>query len=191
MSRIPPLAFAAAPPDIQRSYDWVQKRYGRPLDPVGVTAHSAPVFEGYRAFESGLRQLAHLDHSLAELVSTKVAAMLGCAFCIDIASYLSQELGVTERQILDLAAYATSDAYSARERLAFDYAVSMSGAQVDVPDALFEQLEHEFTTGELVELTAVIAWENYRSRFNMALGMESHGFSDGRACALPEHPLQR
>lgn len=186
MSRIAPLPYAAATPEMQRSFEWVQAKYGRLLEPVSVTAHSAPVFEGYRAFEDGLRRLAHLDHALAELVSTKVAAMLGCAFCIDIGSYLSQERGATERQIIDLADYATSDAYSARERLAFDYAVTISGAQVDVPDNLFERLEREFTTGELVELTAVIAWENYRSRFNMALGMESHGFSDGRACALPE-----
>lgn len=188
MTRIAPLPYTEATPEIQRSYDWMQHRYGRLLDPATVTAHSTPLFEGYGAFEAGIRRIAHLDHALAELVSTKVAAMLGCAFCIDIGSYLSQTRGVTERQILELGQYATSDAYSARERLAFDYAVAMSGREIEVADELFERLDREFSTAELVELTGVIAWENYRSRFNMALGMDSHGFSDGRACALPERP---
>ncbi|RJQ09605.1 MAG: carboxymuconolactone decarboxylase family protein [Dehalococcoidia bacterium] len=186
VSRITPLPYSDARPEVQRVYDRVERRYGRSLDPVMVTAHSTPIFDGYIAFESGMQHTAHLEQRLVELVSTKVAAMIGCAFCIDLGSFLSQERGVTERQILEMADYATSDAYTQRERLAFDYAIAMSGGRVEVADDLFQRLGQEFTTGELVELTAVIAWENYRSRFNMALGMDSHGFSDGRTCALPE-----
>lgn len=189
MTRIPPVPYANARPEVQRVYDQIQRRYGRPLDPVAVTAHSDPIFDGYLAFEAGVRRAEHLDVRLIELVSTKVAAMIGCAFCIDIGSYLSLEFGVSERQLTELGDFATSDAFSERERLALAYAVALSGAQVRVDDDLFERLAAEFTTGELVELSAVAAWENYRSRFNMALGMESHGFSDGRACALPEPPV--
>jgi alkylhydroperoxidase family enzyme len=37
----------------------------------------------------------------------------------------------------------------------------------------------------LVELTAVIAWENFRSRFNHAVGIEAHGFAENGVWALP------
>jgi hypothetical protein len=36
-----------------------------------------------------------------------------------------------------------------------------------------------------VELTATIAWENYRARFDHAFGIEGEGFSEGAFCALP------
>jgi len=36
-----------------------------------------------------------------------------------------------------------------------------------------------------VELTATVAWENYRARFDHAFGLESEGFTDGSVCALP------
>jgi hypothetical protein len=36
-----------------------------------------------------------------------------------------------------------------------------------------------------VELTACIAWENYRARFDHAFGVESENFSEGSFCALP------
>jgi hypothetical protein len=38
--------------------------------------------------------------------------------------------------------------------------------------------------GLLVELTAAIAWENHRTRFNRALGMGYGGFSKGSYCLL-------
>ncbi len=39
---------------------------------------------------------------------------------------------------------------------------------------------------QLVELTAAIAWENYRARFDHAFGIEAQGFSAGAYCPLPE-----
>lgn len=37
----------------------------------------------------------------------------------------------------------------------------------------------------MVKLTSIIAWENYRARFNHALGIESEEFSKDAYCPLP------
>jgi hypothetical protein len=42
----------------------------------------------------------------------------------------------------------------------------------------------EKDAGLLVELTAAIAWENHRARFNHALCMGYGGFSEGTYCLL-------
>lgn len=86
----------------------------------------------------------------------------------------------------DRTHYLTSDASSERERVALEYAVAMSGARAEVDDALFERVRAEFTEPEIVELTVLAAWENYRSRFNRALGLQAHRFTAGSVCALPE-----
>jgi len=39
--------------------------------------------------------------------------------------------------------------------------------------------------GMLVKLTHVIALENMRGRFNLALGIGAAGFSEGMVCAVP------
>ena len=49
-----------------------------------------------------------------------------------------------------------------------------------VSDAFFNRLTKVFTHEELVELAAVIALENFRSKFNPVFGVES-----GESCGLP------
>lgn len=61
----------------------------------------------------------------------------------------------------------------------------MTRTPVEVPDALFERLREKLTAAQLVELTAVVAWENYRARFNHAFGAESENFTEGAYCAMP------
>jgi alkylhydroperoxidase family enzyme len=65
-----------------------------------------------------------------------------------------------------------------------EYADSMTQTPVEVRDALFAKLREKFTDAQLVELTATLAWENYRARFDHAFGVESEGFTAGSYCAL-------
>lgn len=66
-----------------------------------------------------------------------------------------------------------------------DYATRMTRVPVEVPDELFGRLRERFNEAAMVELTATIAWENYRARFDHAFGIEAEGFSEGAVCALP------
>jgi alkylhydroperoxidase family enzyme len=93
---------------------------------------------------------------------------------------------MTEAQLRDLPRYQASPAFSALEKVVLDYAVAMTNTPVEVPDALFARLREHFAEAELVELTAAIAWENYRARFDHAFGIEAQGFSEGAYCPLPE-----
>jgi alkylhydroperoxidase family enzyme len=95
---------------------------------------------------------------------------------------------VTEEQLHDIATYRTSRHFSPLEKLVIDYAVELTKTPVAVPDALFAQLREHFDDKQLVEITAAIAWENYRSRFNRGFAIEAHGFSEGAYCPMPERP---
>jgi hypothetical protein len=57
---------------------------------------------------------------------------------------------------------------------------------VAVISSPFDALRSHFDTPALVALTHVITLGNLRGRFNVALGIGSSGFSDGRVCALPD-----
>ena len=51
---------------------------------------------------------------------------------------------------------------------------------------LFGSLREHFSDGQLVEVTAAIALENYCARFNHAFGMISQRFSEVSFCAIRE-----
>ncbi len=72
-----------------------------------------------------------------------------------------------------------------------EYADGMTQTPVEVPDALFAKLREKFTDAQLVELTATLAWENYRARFDHAFAVESEGFTAGSYCALPARAANR
>jgi alkylhydroperoxidase family enzyme len=105
---------------------------------------------------------------------------------MDIGSAVGRQAGVTEEQLRDLPGYAQSPAFSTLEKLVIEYAVEITKTPVEVPDSLFTALRQHFNEAQLVELTATIAWENYRARFDHAFGIDAQGFSAGAFCVLPE-----
>ena len=98
---------------------------------------------------------------------------------------MGRRQGVTEQQLLDLATFETSAAFTELEKLVLRYAVAMTQTPVEVPDELFAGLRQQFEPRQMVELSSAIAWENYRARFDHAFGIEAEGFSAGAVCALP------
>jgi alkylhydroperoxidase family enzyme len=88
---------------------------------------------------------------------------------------VSSALGVSEKKILALPDYATSPLYDAAERVALEYADAMTLSDREVGDELFDRLRRFYDDNALVELTAVIAWENASSKFNRALRVPSQG----------------
>ncbi len=88
---------------------------------------------------------------------------------------MGSELGVPDEKILALDEYATSPLYDEKERVALEYADAITLSDRDVSDELFSRVRSFFDDDALVELTAVIAWENSSSKFNRALRVPSQG----------------
>ena len=84
-------------------------------------------------------------------------------------------------KLADVTAWRDSTLFSEAERLALDYAERITYTDRKVDDALVDQLKQHYTEAQIVELTAAIAMENFRSKFNPALGIEAQGF-----CMVPK-----
>jgi len=86
---------------------------------------------------------------------------------------VGSELGVSNEKIRALADYATSPLYSEAERIALEYADSMTITGREVSNEFFARLREFYDDDQIVELTAIIAWENSSSKFNRALRVAS------------------
>jgi len=74
------------------------------------------------------------------------------------------------------AYWRDSRLFSEEEKLALEYAERMTITGERVDDALFARLKARFSEAQIVELAAAVALENFRSKFNPALGVDSQGF---------------
>ncbi len=90
------------------------------------------------------------------------------------------QTGASEDKIRQLPAWRESPLFSPLERDALDYAEKITITGEKVSDDLFVRLRAHFSEGQIVELTAAVALENFRSKFNPALGVAAQGF-----CVLP------
>jgi 4-carboxymuconolactone decarboxylase len=156
------------------------------IEPVEAMAHAPAFMYGYGAIELGNERSHAVALPLKEMAVLKAATLVGCEFCIDIGSSLARKSGLSDEQLLALPRYRESGLFGELEMLVLDYAVAMSRTPLDVPDELFAALREHLSQQQLVELTATIALENFRARFNGALGIGAGGFSDGTVCAVPE-----
>jgi len=156
------------------------------IEPLEVFAHSPRLLLGYGMMELANEKARRVEHRLKELAQLKAATLSHCEYCIDIGSSIARRSGLSDEQLLALPTYRDSDLFSDLEKLVLDYASGISATPVDVSDELFAALSEHFDEPQLVELTSVIALENFRGRFNLALGIGAAGFSEGMVCAVPE-----
>ena len=86
------------------------------------------------------------------------------------------QAGATEDKIRAVEQAATSPLFDETERAALAFAEAMTITGRGVDDALFARVRVHFTEAQMVELSAAVALENFRSKFNTALGIEGQGF---------------
>jgi len=101
---------------------------------------------------------------------------------MDIGSAVGRTKGISDEKLSAIEAFRESDLFSAAEKAALAYAEEMCSARVEVPDAVFEAVRANFDDRAIIELTATIALENLRARFNRVLQVPSDNL-----CLLPAH----
>jgi AhpD family alkylhydroperoxidase len=168
------------------AYRESRRRYGQVMDPLKVMAHHPKILVGAAALELASERSKLVPARLKHLAELRAGMVAGCEWCLDFGSAISAEAGVSEDDLRELAAYEASERFNGLEKLVLDYATGMSRSPVEIPNQLFDELAVHLGEAQLVELTNIIALENYRARFNWAFGLEGQGFSEGSFCLGPE-----
>ena len=109
-----------------------------------------------------------LDHTLLELIKTRVSQINGCAFCIDMHTKDARAAGETEQRLYGLSAWREAPYYSDRERAALAWAEAVTRIGEHVPDSIYEQARAVLTEKELCDLTLAAAAINAWNRISIA-----------------------
>lgn len=165
-----------------RPFFWNQKRkYGEVLQAALLWARRPRLFLAvallYGAIDS---RRSPIPPALRSLLTVRVSQINHCPFCVDINARTLLRRGASEEKILALADWRTSPLFDERERAALAFAEAMTAGGAGVNDTIFAELRRHFDDDAIVELAALIAFQNLSSRFNAALGVPPQGF-----CQLP------
>jgi AhpD family alkylhydroperoxidase len=170
------------PPWYARLILWLQRRkYGRELEPARLWSRMPRAFLMltllYRALD---RRGSPLDPQLRALVQVRVSQINWCAFCVDLNGAAALERHAAREKLAALEGFERSALFTERERAALAYAGAMTDPARGVDEALFARLRAQYDEQQILELTALVAFQNLSSKFNAALGVPSQGF-----CAAP------
>ena len=174
-------------PRMMRKLTGREASIGSGIEPMEIWAHKPKLMMAMGKFNGAIRKPGTLEARIRNLCELKGAAMIGCEFCVDLGSQICRNSGFSDKELLAIPRYKSSELFNERERVALDYTVAVMRTPVEVTDELFAELQEHFTTEQIVELTALLTLVNL-DRFNAAFEIGSAGFSQGMVCVPPEKP---
>jgi alkylhydroperoxidase family enzyme len=159
------------------------KQYGAVPEPLEVTWHNPKVAEAAIAFGGLANAWEAADESLKSFAHMAVAAQVGCGWCLDIGYFQAQNQNLDIAKASQVPRWRESDVFTPLERDVLEYAEAMTNTPPTVTDELSARLLDQLGPAAMIELNAFIAFSNFATRSNNALGIESQGFSS--ACEIP------
>lgn len=154
-----------------------RRRYGKELEPARLWARTPKVFAALSLLYGALdRRSSPIEPALRSLLTVRVSQINWCAFCVDINAATGLKRGVSDKQFEELANFEDSPHFNDRQKAALAYAEAMTRSDRGVDDALVARVKEHFDDDALIELTALIAFQNMSSKFNAALDVAPQGF---------------
>lgn len=177
--RIAPKSLSAYPWYL-KPFFWLQRRsYGAVLDSSLLWARIPALFLPLALLYGAIdRKRSPIAPAIRSLVTVRVSQINNCSFCVDLNSATLMKRGVPEEKVLALSGWRTSNLFDERERAALDYAEAMTFSDRRVDDSLMDRLRRFWNEEAIVELTAVVAFQNLSSKFNAALAVPPQGFCE-------------
>jgi uncharacterized peroxidase-related enzyme len=150
--------------------------YGTFENQAGVMAHRPPIFKHTWSLLVDLADTGTLSKRHLEIALVAVSLLNKCDYCVSHHAPKLAIQGVSEEGADRLLDYADHPELDAVDKLVVEYSIAVNNNWSKTRDEVFTRLRGHFSEAQIVELTAAVALENFRSKFNVALGIEAQGF---------------
>tara|TARA_B100000989_G_C19443410_1_gene428395 strand:+ start:230 stop:778 length:549 start_codon:yes stop_codon:yes gene_type:complete len=156
-----------------------RKKFGFDLNPTKAWGIVPRLMLGMNfLFKLISSKKSKIDAGLRTLISVRISQINNCEFCVDMNSHLFFESRGENVKINQLKSWRSNNIYSTREHIALEYAETVTITGRNVTQELQSKLLQQFNKEEIIELTAIIAYQNLSSKFNSALDIKPNGFCD-------------
>jgi len=175
VARLQPLS-PETTPDLKPYFDFF-------LGTLGFTPNSVLTMQRKPKLVQAFAQLngavmdpeGEVDLGFRRLIGHVVSKVSGCLYCQAHTLLGAQNFGVSEAKLADIWVYANSPHYSARERIALDFAMAAASQPNAVTDELFQAVLQQWSEGEVTEILGVVAMFAFLNRWNDTMGTPLEG----------------
>ena len=161
---------------------FAKKALGQVPSSLGVYWHNQRVLMSMASVGSKVQKWDECDEQLKSFAHMAVASQVGCSWCLDFNYFEAHNKNLDMDKAREVPRWRESEIFSSLERDVLEYAEAMTVTPPTVSDEMVAALRDQLGDAALVELTGVVAFANFTTRPNIALGIESDGFA--AACGL-------
>ena len=104
---------------------------------------------------------------------------------MDVRHAVGVKVGVPAEKLADVLTYRESPHYSERERAALQFCERITRDDLEVSEECLAQVREHFTEAEIVELTFIIGFQTFASKFAKAWRLAPKGYSSSSANVTP------
>ena len=108
---------------------------------------------------------------------------------MDIRHAVGVKAGIPEETLAALTSYKESPHFTERDKAALEYAEQVTRDDREVSDECFSRLRQHFSQPEIVELTFIIGYQTFASKFAKAFHLAPQGFSQPDPQGRPEQAV--
>jgi len=96
---------------------------------------------------------------------------------MDIRHAVGVRVGIPEEKLAALGEYRESPHFTEREKTALEFSEQITRDDQEVSDACVARLREHFSEPEIVELTFIVGYQTFASKFAKAFQLAPQGFS--------------
>lgn len=161
---------------------WLQTRhFGKPLNPALLWGRRPLLFYLVACFFGYLdRKRSPIPDVIRSLVCVRVSQLNDCAFCIDANGMRLAQRCQSVEKIQSLSDWQQSPLFDKQEKAVLAYTEAMTVTGMKVTSPMIDTLKQWYDDDAIVELTALISFQNLSAKFNTALDVPSQAF-----CTIP------
>lgn len=152
---------------------WIQKiKHKKILLPTLTWAQSPLAYLSFTLLFKALTTKRQLCQVLQALVMIRISQINSCAFCIDMNSYRLKSMADDTSLADEITHWKNSSKLTTPQKIAIEYAECVT-TNTTIDQNLKIKLKEYFNDKQLIQLTALIAFQNMSSKFNTALELPS------------------
>jgi uncharacterized peroxidase-related enzyme len=175
MARLQPLP-PETTPELKSHFDFFLSTLGFTPNSVLTMQRKPKLVQAFAQLNAAVMDPAgEVELGFRRLIGHLASKASGCLYCQAHTLLGAHNFGVSDEKLADVWNYATSTHYSARERVALDFALAAAAQPNLVTDEIFESLRAHWSETEIVEILGVVAMFGFLNRWNdsMATPLEA------------------
>jgi len=166
MPRLEPLP-ASHNPELKPHFDFFNTTLGFAPNSVLTMQRKPKLVTAFAQLNAAVMDPAgEVELGFRRLLGHLASKAAGCLYCQAHTLLGAKNFGVSAERMAALWDFRTSPLFSAKERVALEFALAAASQPNAVTDELFAQLRRHWSEGEIVEILGVVAMFGFLNRWN-------------------------